>query len=145
MWLLDDYQDMETKELVQEEGDEEPEVAVVQPSRGRRKRWEAEAATGETEGEEGVEALRDKLSLLRETLGQVRDQMTRLEFEAELLKDEKLEREEEMRLQRSERVKLVEVCSVLKEARAGDQERIAALQQQLSELRALAGGMEGED
>ena len=57
---------------MQEEGDEEPEVAVVQPLRGRRKRWEAEAATGETEGEEGVEALRDKLSLLRETLGQVR-------------------------------------------------------------------------
>ena len=57
---------------MQEEVEEEPEVAVVQPGRGRRKRWEAEAATGEVEGEEGVEALRDKLSLLKEMLGQVR-------------------------------------------------------------------------
>ena len=48
---------------------------MVQPGRGRRKRWEAEAATGEVEGEEGVEALRDKLSLLKETLGQVRGEV----------------------------------------------------------------------
>ena len=72
------------------------------------------------------------------------DQMTRIEFEADLLKDEKVEREEEvnespltrfetnilktllqMRLQKAELLKLVEVCSVLHEARSADQQRIA--------------------
>ena len=66
--------------------------------------------------------------------------MTRIEFEADLLKDEKVEREEEvkkpkivsdkknilqMRLQKAELMKLVEVCSVLHEARSADQRRIA--------------------
>ena len=66
--------------------------------------------------------------------------MTRIEFEADLLKDEKVEREEEvkklpesksnifqMRLQKAELMKLVEVCSVLHEARSADQQRIARL------------------
>ena len=66
--------------------------------------------------------------------------MTRIEFEADLLKDEKVERDEEvkklkvvqvkksilqMRLQKAELMKLVEVCSVLHEARSADQRRIA--------------------
>jgi len=127
--------------LVQEdeEGEEEDEgyssVNRHQSRSSRRARWEG--GNVETKLEEGqtIEEVKQKFSLLREAYEDMRDQMTRIEFEADLLKDEKIEREEEMRLQKAELMKLVEVCSVLHEARSADQQRIASLQQQLAEVR----------
>merc|ERR1712181_141116 len=112
-----------------EEGEEEDEgyssVNRHQSRSSRRARWEG--GNVETKLEEGrtIEEVKQKFSLLREAYEDMRDQMTRIEFEADLLKDEKIEREEEMRLQKAELMKLVEVCSVLHEARSADQQRIA--------------------
>merc|ERR1712181_80250 len=123
-----------------EEGEEEDEgyssVNRHQSRSSRRARWEG--GNVETKLEEGqtIEEVKQKFSLLREAYEDMRDQMTRIEFEADLLKDEKIEREEEMRLQKAELMKLVEVCSVLNEAHSADQQRIASLQQQLAEVRA---------
>merc|ERR1719418_496984 len=61
----------------------------------RRARWEV--GSKETSLEEGqtIEEIKQRFSLLREAYEEMRDQMTRIEFEADLLKDEKVEREEE--------------------------------------------------
>jgi len=143
-WLLNDADEdekMVTKGLFvqdDEEGEEDEGYSSVnrhQSRSSRRARWEG--GTIETKLEEGqtIEEVKQKFSLLREAYEEMRDQMTRIEFEADLLKDEKVEREEEMRLQKAELMKLVEVCSVLHEARSADQQRIASLQQQLAEVR----------
>merc|ERR1712212_946402 len=101
-----------------EEGEEDEGYSSVnrhQSRSSRRARWEE--GTKETILEEGqtIEEIKQRFSLLREAYEEMRDQMTRIEFEADLLKDEKVEREEEMRLQKAELMKLVEVCSVLHE------------------------------
>jgi len=150
-WLLDDKDDeacdkMVTKELigqdieVEEEDEGYSSVNRHQSRSSRRARWGG--GTIETDLEEGqtIEEVKQRFSLLKEAYEEMRDQMTRIEFEADLLKDEKIEREEEMRLQKSELMKLVEVCSVLHESRSADQQRIASLQQQLAELRTREDG-----
>jgi len=108
---------------VEEEDEGYSSVNRHQSRSSRRARW----GTIETDLEEGqtIEEVKQRFSLLKEAYEEMRDQMTRIEFEADLLKDEKIEREEEMRLQKSELMKLVEVCSVLHESRSADQQRIA--------------------
>lgn len=106
--------------------------------RAHRARWEkgSEELVGQAGEEESMEELKQRLLILREAYDEMRDQMTRVEFEADLLKDDKIEREEEMRLQSVELKKLMELCSVLQQARSADKERIGSLQQQLANLMA---------
>jgi len=113
---------------------------VQNRSSRRASRWEGESKETQLEEGQTMEEVKQRFTLLREAYEEMRDQMTRIEFEADLLKDEKVEREEEMRLQKAELTKLVEVCSVLREARSADQQRIASLQQQLTEVRTREEG-----
>merc|ERR1712212_1180715 len=92
-----------------EEGEEDEGYSSVNRHQSRSSR-RASLEEGQT-----IEEIKQRFSLLREAYEEMRDQMTRIEFEADLLKDEKVEREEEMRLQKAELMKLVEVCSVLHE------------------------------
>jgi len=119
----------------EDKGEEDEGYSSVNRHQSRRARWEG--GSKETSLEEGqtIEEIKQRFNLLREAYEEMRDQMTRIEFEADLLKDEKVEREEETRLQKAELMKLVEVCSVLHEARSADQRRIASLQEQLAEVR----------
>merc|ERR1712223_1544716 len=114
---------MVTKELIEVEEEDEGYSSVNrhQSRSSRRARWGG--GTIETDLEEGqtIEEIKQRFSLLREAYEEMRDQMTRIEFEADLLKDEKVEREEEMRLQKAELMKLVEVCSLVHESRSADQ------------------------
>jgi len=112
--------------------------SVRREPRAHRARWEkgSEELVGEAGEEESMDELKQRLMLLREAYDEIRDQMTRVEFEADLLKDDKIEREEEMRLQKVELRKLVEVCSVLQQARSADKQRISSLQQQVTSLMA---------
>merc|ERR1711971_231926 len=94
------YQVNPTGEEEEEEEDEGYSSVNRHQSRSnRRARWEG--GNVETKLDEGqtIEEVKQKFSLLREAYEDMRDQMTRIEFEADLLKDEKIEREEEMRLQ----------------------------------------------
>merc|ERR1711892_126958 len=99
---------MVEKELVNEESDDDEgynsiiattEVEVTNHRGRRRKPREEELNIVE---ENTKEELRGKFILLREAYDDLKDVMTRLEFEVDYFKDDQDEREEEMRLQRSE-------------------------------------------
>jgi len=84
--------------------------------------------------------LKEKFILLREAYDDLKEDMIRLEFEVDCLKDDQDEREEEMRLRRSELLKLVELMKVMQEEKEGDKNIIRRQQKIIDSLAKESGG-----
>jgi len=150
MWLIDEEGERTVKNIVNEESDDdegydsiigttEVEIAI----RRRRKPRDEDLVL---DMEITKEELKEKFILLRDSYDDLTDDMTRLEFEAERLKDDQDEREEEMRLRRSELLKLVELMKVMQEEKEGDKNIIRRQQEIIdSWAKEQSGACQGED
>merc|ERR1712179_617138 len=81
------------------------------------------------------EELAEKFELLKTAFEDLRGKMTVLEFEVEHLKDEKVEKEEEIKLQRVELQKLIEFAKILKQEREGDKQTIMQQKEIIKSIR----------
>merc|ERR1711892_760827 len=122
MWLIDE-KDLGVQQVVNDGEDEEEEEdndnqhIINNELKVKRRKHRKEDL--KIEGDSTKEEIIEKFQLLKEAFDELRDGMTRLEFEVEQLRDEKIETEEEMKLQRVELQKLIEFTKVLKQEREG--------------------------
>merc|ERR1711892_686800 len=132
MWLIDE-KDLGVQQVVNDgEGEEEKEDndnqhIINKELKVKRRKHRNEDL--KIEGDSTKEEIIEKFQLLKEAFDELRDGMTRLEFEVELLRDEKIETEGEMKLQRVELQKLIEFTKVLKQEREGDKNIIRRQQE----------------
>merc|ERR1712123_401320 len=120
------------------------EVEVRNRRRMRRRKPREEELILVEENTE--DKLKEKFILLREAYDDLKEDMIRLDFEVDCLKDDQDEREEEMRLRRSELLKLVELMKVMQEEKEGDK-NIIRRQQKIIDTWAKeqSGACQGED
>merc|ERR1712215_32841 len=70
------------------------------------------------------EEITEKFNEMKKELKKMKETITRLEYEVDSLRDEREKREEELRLQRMEILKLVELSKVVKQEMEGDKATI---------------------
>jgi len=126
LWMIDEEGERTVKKIVNEDSeDDEGYSSIISPAvkevtnqtRRRRKLREEELNIGE---ETTKEEITEKFILLREAYDELKDVMTRLEFEVDCFKDDQDEKEEEMRLQRTELLHLVEQMKVMQVEKEGN-------------------------
>eukprot|EP00092_Neocalanus_flemingeri_P077730 GFUD01096576.1.p1 GENE.GFUD01096576.1~~GFUD01096576.1.p1 ORF type:complete len:197 (+),score=89.74 GFUD01096576.1:35-592(+) len=152
LWLIDEEGEATVKKIVNEDSDDDDEgynsiisTTEIEASnhRGRRRKPREEELN--IVAENTKEELREKFILLREAYDDLKDVMTRLEFEVDYLKDDQDEREEEMRLQRTELMHLVELIKVMKEEKEGDKNIIRRQQEIIDKWAREGGGCQEEE
>merc|ERR1712083_1055076 len=137
-WITSETADTKQEELVNEDSDCEFDMGnqdILEMEMKRAKR-------GKRLGEENMkikkedtrEEIKDKFNYLKEELKGLKESNTRLEYEVDYLRDEREEREEELKLQRVELLKLVEVSQVLKQEREGDKITIKMQQEMIDRM-----------
>merc|ERR1711915_60825 len=138
------------KELVNEESDEEGyedegyksliDTAETERKNGRRRKPDVETLTALDENTK--EELKEKILILKEAYDDLKDDLIRLEFEVDCLKDDQEEREEEMRLKKTELLLMADKLKVSQKETAGDK-KIIKRQQDI--ITTLEKKIQGED
>merc|ERR1711936_730727 len=113
---------MGQRELVNEDSEDDEGYSSIAGlvSKTKQKRNEVREQDLRIEEEDSIEILSEKFSLLRAAYDKIGDEMTRVRYENESLKDHQEEREEEMKLQRREMLELAERLKVMQKERETD-------------------------
>merc|ERR1711936_260257 len=126
----------EEKELVNEESEDDEGYSSItgqynskRVSMAKQRRNKIREQDLKIVEEDSKEILMEKFMLLRDAYDQLKDEMTKVEYENESLKDCQEEREQEMRLQRTELLQLTDRLKVLQKAAESDKNVIANQQQ----------------
>merc|ERR1712098_656835 len=121
LWLIDE-QDLPGRQAVNI--DDEGDYEAMEHHVDNLKRKRPETADIDIDDALTKEEIAEKFKLLKEAFEDLKGKMIMLEFEVDHLKDEKAEKEEEMKLHRVELQKLIEFTKVLKQEREGDKHTI---------------------
>jgi len=132
-WIVNDP-DMGEQELVNEDTDDDDEFFKETSQTRKRMRKRPKDEDTRLRKEDSREEITEKFNYLKESFNKMKDSITRLEFEVDCLRDEKVEIEEESKLQRGELLKLIEFTKVLKVEKEGDKNTIKIQQEIIKKI-----------